>query len=128
MSYVNRFQMDIPPTPEEMIALLTHDSQLWSDLLWKTGGALELPKCLYHYWNYQFAESGRPLLQEGQVGPNVEVLTGDRSRVETVPSCSAYKGYKTLGYYKSPCGSQNKQYEVLKQKCDEHARECRQVL
>ena len=102
--------------------MLTHDSQLWSDLLWKSGGALELPKCSYHYWNYEFTSAGRPFLQGYQVGPNVNVHTGDRSKVETVPSCSAYTSYKTLGYYKSPCGSQRKQYSVLKKKCDDHAR------
>ena len=121
-SYVNKFCQDIPPKPKELIAMLTHDSQLWSDLLWKSGGALELPKCSYHYWNYEFNATGRPVLQGFQVGPNVNVYTGDRSKIETVPSCSAYTAYKTLGYYKSPCGSQATQYSVLKKKCDNHAR------
>ena len=115
-SYVNKFCQDIPPKPKELIAMLTHDSQLWSDLLWKSGGALELPKCSYHYWNYEFNATGRPVLQGFQVGPNVNVYTGDRSKIETVPSCSAYTAYKTLGYYKSPCGSQATQYSVLKKK------------
>ena len=121
-SYVNKFDQAIPPTPEEMIDTLKRDSQLWSDLLWRSGGALELPKCTYHYWNYVFTKKGRPFLQGEQVGPDVLIRTGDGNHVEKVPFRSAYESYKTLGYYKSPCGSQKKQFDVLKAKCDDHAR------
>jgi hypothetical protein len=121
-SYVNRFCDNNPPSPATMIAMLTHDSQLWSDLLWTSGGALELPKCVYHYWQYKFTAEGKPFLQNGQIGPNVEIQVGDRSRSETVPAKSAYVSYRTLGYHKSPCGSQKSQYKVLKKNCDNHAR------
>ena len=120
--YVNRFKDDIPPTPENMIEMLTHDSQLWSDLLWMSGGALELPKCTYHYWNYKFKPDGTPFLQADQVGPTVVIQTGDRQRQETVPFRSAFNAYKTLGYWKSPSGRQSTQFKVLKKKCDNHAR------
>ena len=120
--YVNLFNRDQPPQPEELLELLKHDSQLWSDLLWKSGGALELPKCTYHYSHYKFAVDGTPFLQSGQVGPPVEVRTGDGNEVLTVPSSSVYKGYKTLGCYKSPSGAQMTQYEKLEQKCLRHAR------
>ena len=120
--YVNRFQDDSPPTPEMLISMLTNDSQLWSDLLWLSGGALELPKCTYHYWNYKFKPVGTPFLQASQVGPPVVIQTGDRHRQETVPFRSAYNAYKTLGYWKSPSGRQATQFKVLKKKCDNHAR------
>ena len=42
---VNIFTDDHPPTPETLITMMQHDAQLWSDLLWASGGALELPKC-----------------------------------------------------------------------------------
>ena len=120
--YVNNFTSPIPPSPAELISLLTKDSQLWSDLLWLSGGALELPKCTYHYWNYLFRPIGTPFLQAGQVGPDVVIRTGDGIRHETVPFRSAYDAYKTLGYYKSPSGCQTTQYKILKKKCDDHAR------
>ena len=37
---VNIFTADHPPTPETLIAMMQHDAQLWSDLLWASGGAL----------------------------------------------------------------------------------------
>ena len=121
-SYVNKFLDDVPPTPAELIALLTHDSQLWRDLLWTSGGALELPKCLYHHWHYYFQPNGSPILHATQTGPDVVIRTGDRSTSETVSFQSPYKAHKTLGYYKSPSGTQTTQFNVLKKKCDNHAR------
>ena len=40
---VNIFTADHPPTAETLIAMMQHDAQLWRDLLWASGGALELP-------------------------------------------------------------------------------------
>ena len=120
--YVNLFRRDTPPDPIELIQLLQHDSQLWSDLLWKSGGALELPKCTYHYSQYDFAVDGTPYLRSGRIGPAVEVKTGDGATTLTVPSCSVYQAYKTLGCFKSPSGAQNTQYQKLEQKCLKHAR------
>jgi hypothetical protein len=36
-SYVNQFLAHTIPTLQELISLLSHDSQLWCDLLWKLG-------------------------------------------------------------------------------------------
>eukprot|EP00957_Ditylum_brightwellii_P052837 4005558-Ditylum_brightwellii.AAC.1 len=41
-------------TPEQLIELMQHDAQLWSELLWVLGGLLELDKCLYHFIYYCF--------------------------------------------------------------------------
>ena len=120
--YVNQFCLDIPSDPAHLLKLLTHDAQLWSDLLWKSGGSLELLKCTYHLSFYKFATDGTPYLQCGQVGPPVEVKTGDSSCIQTIPSRSAYNAYKTLGCFKSPSGTQATQLKDLTHKCDRHAR------
>ena len=121
-SYVNQFMSDTAPTPAFLISLLTHDSQLWSDLLWKSGGGLELPKCTYHFWYYSFMEDGCPFLIDGQVGPPVVLVTGDGLSTATVPHTSVYTAYKTLGCWKAPGGAQTKQYEILLTQCQNHAR------
>jgi hypothetical protein len=112
-SYVNKFAENVTPTPEDMTPILTRDIQLWSDLLWLSGGTLELSKCLYHYWNYDFTKSGRPFLQPEQIGPVLSIVNGN-NEPETIPVRSAYEAHKTLGYHKSPCGSQKTQFDVLK--------------
>jgi hypothetical protein len=88
----------------------------------KSTSTHKLPKCLYHFWNYSFTSTRKPFLQSSQIGPSVTIQVGDRSRSETVPFRSAYESYKTLGYYKSPCGSQAKQCSVLQLKCNNPAR------
>jgi hypothetical protein len=41
---VNHFAANIQPTPDALAELMKIDAQLWSDLLWVSGGRLELPK------------------------------------------------------------------------------------
>jgi hypothetical protein len=47
---VNSFASDTQPTTESLLAKMQHDPQLWHDLLWCSGGMLELPKCSYHFY------------------------------------------------------------------------------
>jgi hypothetical protein len=90
-SYINDFRSDVPPMSNELITKLTHNSRLWSDLLYKSGGSLELPKCTCHFSQYRFATDGTPYLQNGQIGPPVTVRTGDARHTQTVPSSSVYQ-------------------------------------
>jgi hypothetical protein len=83
-SYINDFRSNVPPMSNELITKLTHNSQLWSDLLYKSGSSLELPKCTYHFSQYRFATNG-------QIGPPVTARTGDARHTQTVPSSSVYQ-------------------------------------
>eukprot|EP00957_Ditylum_brightwellii_P005071 385453-Ditylum_brightwellii.AAC.1 len=49
-------------TLKELIEQMTKDAQIWSDLLWISGGLLELDKCLYHLINYVFLEDSTPVM------------------------------------------------------------------
>eukprot|EP00957_Ditylum_brightwellii_P074621 5670506-Ditylum_brightwellii.AAC.1 len=53
-------------TPEELIDQMTKDTQIWSDLLWITGGLLKLDKCLYHLIYYVFLEDSTPVILSKQ--------------------------------------------------------------
>ena len=44
----------------DLVTRMQHDSQLWNDLLWTSGGKLELPKCGYHTVYYTFKPDGNP--------------------------------------------------------------------
>jgi hypothetical protein len=114
------FCSDVPPTLNNLITKLTHDSQLWSDLLYKSGGSLELPKCTYHFSQYRFATDGTLYLQSGQIGPPVTVCTGDALHSQKVPTSSLYQADKTIGCFKSPSDAQKTQ--ILTKKCVIHAR------
>jgi hypothetical protein len=112
-SFLKKFLENNPPSPKELISMLTHDSQVWCNLLWKSGRALELPKFMYYFWSYQFTNTERPYLQGSQVAPDVLIQNGDCTKVKKVPALLAYESYRTLGYYKSPCISQKQQFDIL---------------
>ena len=43
---------------------MTTDAQLWHDILWVTGGKLELTKCGYHLIYFDFDDSGIPTIRK----------------------------------------------------------------
>merc|ERR1712155_12958 len=51
----------------DLVKRMQHDAQLWNDLLWTSGGKLELPKCGYHTVYYTFKPNGTPILHQAQV-------------------------------------------------------------
>jgi hypothetical protein len=115
----NAFLMDIPPPVEHLVQLMRYDAQLWNDLLWASGGALELPKCTYHVLDYAFTNEGAPILHGGQVGGDLILESGDRTSQQRIQFKSAHCSHKTLGHYKEPSGSQTKQYQVLLEKSND---------
>ncbi len=117
-SSVNDFFSNTQPDPEVLVGMMREDAQLWNDLLWSSGGAVELPKCSYHYLHYNFTPNGSPILRPGRIGPNLVIQTGDRKGEQVIPPMSAYKAHKTLGHYKSPAGGEVKQIEILRKQSD----------
>ena len=99
---VNIFTADHPPTPKTLIAMMQHDAQLWSDLLWASGGALELFKCTYNFLYFDFTSNGEPCMQPGQVGPPLTILSGDQQTASDIQFRSAFTAHKTLGHRKDP--------------------------
>jgi hypothetical protein len=113
----NAFLLDTQPHVEYLVARMRKDdAQLWNNLLWASGGALELPKCPYHVINYAFTPDSAPILHGGQDGSNIILQTGDRTSQQKIPFKSAHCSHKTLGHYKEPSGNQTRQYQVLIEK------------
>ena len=115
---VNDFSADPQPSPEAIIERMRQDAQLWSDLLWSSGGALEFPKCTYQVFHWTFTLGGAPILQTGQVGPPIHLHSGTRTSSTTIQPLTAYQSHKTLGTYQDPAGSQLQQYQHLKRTSD----------
>ena len=44
---VNEFRSHPQPTAHRLVELMQGDAQLWNNLLWTSGGALEIPKCSF---------------------------------------------------------------------------------
>ena len=81
---VNNFEMKVQPQIETLVEKMQEDTQLWNDLLWSSGGDLELIKCSYHVLHWIFSSTGAPLLQSGKVGLAIKVKSGDGTRVQPI--------------------------------------------
>lgn len=97
------------------------NAQLWNDLLYSSGGALELSKCLCQVLHWWFTTQGAPFLAPKQSAHQSALRVIYRSTAEEyqLPLLSPYEAHKTLGHYKAPIGNQNEQFRRLKSKSDE---------
>ena len=92
----------------DMLQRMQQDAQLWNDLLWSSGGALELPKCGYHLIYYTFNASGIPCMthhHDHQV--TLQSAQGDAIPIRQK---NIYTPRKNLGHLKSPAGSYKAQF------------------
>ncbi len=111
-----------PDESESDLALrCTHDAQLWHDILWATGGALETSKCSYQSMRFDFSGTGSPYLRHGKHGPPIIIkdAAGDDITIKQLPVTQAYK---ILGTYQAAVLNQRQQHLVLKQKANDHCR------
>ena len=113
--YVDDNSVQVNCHPRNRASLIFHateDAQLWSDILWSSGGVLEHDKCSYHYLRTDFDSNGAPVFRSGAHGPPI-VIRDSSGAPTTLTQLSAYTPYKTLGTYQCPGSSQRKQTDVL---------------
>ena len=79
---------------------MKHDAQLWHDLLWASGGKLELEKCGFHLIFYDFDNDGIPSMRKIE---NL-VITLENEKVEDIEirTKKIDKARKNLGHWKEP--------------------------
>jgi hypothetical protein len=119
---VNSFRDNEQPTPEFLRSIMQIDAQLWSDLLWISGGLLELGKCSFHQLHFDFAPDGAPIIRAGIYGTPLQVHDALTDRQVTIPAKSVYTPHKTLGHQKAPAGVNLTQRQVLQTNSDMYAR------
>ena len=100
---------------EELKIKMTQDVQLWHDLLWASGGKLELSKCGYHLIYYEFNPEGIPKMKIAPLSDKV-ILTNDKNDDVPINAKSIFTPRLNLGHYKSPAGNRNTQATKLKEK------------
>jgi hypothetical protein len=108
-------------TVAELVERGRQDAQLWRDILYASGGELELPKCYYHLLWIDFTLSGLPTLRPGQFGPRLQ-LKDSHDRSIVIKQYSAFTSHKILGSCQAPVSTSKTQYETLLHKACLHAR------
>ena len=102
---------------EDLLQRMQHDAQLWNDLLWTSGGKLELPKCGFHAIYYKFDTHGLPVMVH-QTHQSITIVNAHGAQVP-IKEKNIYTPRKNLGHYKAPAG----QYKVQTDKILEKARQ-----
>eukprot|EP00980_Cylindrotheca_fusiformis_P016559 scaffold4965_cov87-Cylindrotheca_fusiformis.AAC.1 len=114
----NDFMSECPMSVDSLVRTATADAQIWSYLLYISGGLLELPKCSVHIVFQKFYSSGKPYLCKPRVIPPIHLPDPrDLSPIEI--SCHPPDlEHKTLGHYKAPAGHLPKQRAALHRAAD----------
>eukprot|EP00957_Ditylum_brightwellii_P045366 3438526-Ditylum_brightwellii.AAC.2 len=100
---------------------MKHNAQLWSHLLWVSGGLLKSEKCSYHLLHWKFEASRRPFLSTSNPDTPLQVCHAKTNQPVDIPYNSMFNPHKTLGHYKALAGLYKEQMEVLKKKADAYA-------
>jgi hypothetical protein len=98
------------------------DAQLWSNLLWLSGGLLELGKCSFHYIHFDFAPNGTAQMREGTLGKPLTIHDERTGTLVPIQAKSVYTPHKTLEHHKAPAGQNRKQLHVLHANSDVYAK------
>jgi len=112
---LNNWQPQHQQTLPELLKQLQSDAQCWNDLLYTSGGKLELTKCSFHSLEFEFNSDGTPRVH---IAPPPPILLQDSVTQDMIeiPSLSVLHPHKTLGHWKAPSGRSTTQLQKLQQK------------
>jgi len=116
---VNQFQESPQPSPETLINLMQSDAQLWNNLLWSSGGALEQSKCSFHLIQSSWTQDGHPFLTGGSMRHTISLQ--HQSQTTQTHQKSNYEPHKTLGCYISPAKCDKTTWTKIQAKNNEFA-------
>ena len=105
---------DASTSYSELTDMMKEDAQLWHDLLWITGGKLELPKCGYHVIFYDFNEDGVPYMRYTQ--QESITLANEVGRDVDIKGKNIYTSRTNLGHKKSPAGDRTVQATAIEER------------
>ena len=100
---------------------MQHDAQLWNDLLYCSGGKLELQKCSFHVIHFTFKADGTPLPSLEKYENQIKVMDPLSQTRISIESKRATDPHKTLGHYKAPASKQRLQLLKIMEKAHKTA-------
>ena len=99
------------PTVSQLLQRLEYDAQLWHDLLWVSGGKLNIPKCSFHLISFSFQTDGTPIMISNiKDDITVRDSTGNHLKIKYRPPTATHK---TLGHFKAPMDDGHTTFDYL---------------
>lgn len=84
-----------------LLERLRHDAQLWNDLLFISGGKLELAKCSFHVLRFAFQPDGTPK-PIFETPPPIQLTDSITQAPIEIQGLRADEPHRTLGHWKAP--------------------------
>ena len=101
----------------EQISDVQHMAQWWEQLLYSTGGKLELEKCFLYVMRWQFDNEGQPFITKPEELPVDVKLTDSESKTEYIINYkNCHEAHRSLGVMFTPGGSNKAEYERMVKK------------
>ena len=88
-----------------IITKLINASQTWEQLLYTSGGKLELSKCAIFVLQWEFTAEGQPFLIETPAIDPVKIVSSETSETFLVPQMKSTDSFKYLGIKSTLTGS-----------------------
>ena len=98
----NDFQPNTQIPLPTLFSQMEHDAQLWNNLLYCSGGKLELPKCSFHVLHFEFEPNGQPRPTLEKFDNRIHIQDSETHTKIPIPAKRAFETHKTLGHHKSP--------------------------
>ena len=114
----NDFQPQYEAPFQELLRRMQYDAQLWNNLLYCSGGKLELPKCSFHVLRFEFRPNGTPIPEIASHDGAIHITDLETNREIPIPSKRAFETHKTLGHFKSPTSRQQTELNNLREKAE----------
>ena len=106
--------------PHELITETTEAAQWWENMLWTTGGELELSKCFYYVMHWYFDQTGRPHLASKQMLKRlvcqIDIIQSKDNSKEKIKMKDSARHHKTLGVLPKPNGKMDEEAYRMKTK------------
>jgi hypothetical protein len=104
----NDFQPQQEHDLQTMTSRMQSDAQKWNDLLWCTGGKLELTKCSFHVLWFEFKPNGTPVSILDPPEHPIALRDSESGEMVSIQPKSSSDPHKTLGHWKAPSKHNNK--------------------
>jgi hypothetical protein len=114
----NDFRPSDQATLGTMFKRMEHDAQAWNDLLYCSGGKLELPKCSFHVLHFDFLPNGRPQPTIAKYDNMIHIIDAESQEKIPIPAKRVFETHKTLGHHKSPLPNLLHEIHPLQQKAN----------
>lgn len=117
-SSCNVFLPSSQPPLSTILQYMQADAQTWNDLLYCSGGMLELSKCSFHVLHFEYKPDGTPIPTLDRYDDQIHILDRETQRHISILAKRAFETHKTLGHLKAPHSSVKASLTELTQKAN----------